>query len=170
MTEEIRRFEKEDIGGELLPILTTGLYRDALDTLREYIQNSIDTKAKRIELRVDPDQIVIDDDGVGMNKDDARKAIRLGISDKNPVQNVGFRGIGIYSAFNLCNSVEMFTKHKKDNTYKISFDFKKIREQILKEQERRKKNLKPELYLSTVGTSTVGTFVLNVHSQADILI
>ena len=93
MTEEIRRFEKEDIGGELLPILTTGLYRDALDTLREYIQNSIDAKAKRIELRVDPDQIVIDDDGIGMNKDDARKAIRLGISDKTPAQNVGFRVI-----------------------------------------------------------------------------
>src|SRR4030043_2094636 len=147
MTEEIRRFEKEDIGGELLPILTTGLYRDVLDTLREYIQNGIDAKAKCIELRVDPDQIVIDDDGIGMNKDDARKAIRLGISDKNPVQNVGFRGIGIYSAFNLCNSVEMFTKHKKDNTYRISFDFKKIREEILKEQERRKHNLKPELYL-----------------------
>lgn len=155
MTEEIRRFEKEDIGGELLPILTTGLYRDALDTLREYIQNSIDAKAKCIELRVDPDQIVIDDDGIGMNKDDARKAIRLGISDKNPVQNVGFRGIGIYSAFNLCDNVEMFTKHKNDDTYRILFEFKKIREEILKEQERRKHNLKPELYLEKLLNESV---------------
>jgi hypothetical protein len=155
MTEEIRRFGKEDIGGELLPILTTGLYRDVLDTLREYIQNSIDAKAKCIELRVDPDQIVINDDGIGMNRDDARKAIRLGISDKNPVQNVGFRGIGIYSAFNLCDNVEMFTKHKNDGTYRISFNFKNIREEILKEQERRKNNLKPELYLEKLLNESV---------------
>ena len=78
MSEKIR-FEKADIGGELLPILTTGLYRDALDTLREYIQNSIDAKAKDIELKIDPDQIVITDSGTGMDKDQARKAIRLGM-------------------------------------------------------------------------------------------
>lgn len=102
MAGEIR-FEKHDIGGELLPILTTGLYRDALDTLREYIQNSLDAKAKEIFLEIDSDQIVITDDGDGMSKDIARKAIRLGISDKNPINNVGFRGIGIYSSFNMCD-------------------------------------------------------------------
>jgi len=41
MSEKIR-FDKKDIGAELLSILTTGLYRDTLDTLREYIQNGID--------------------------------------------------------------------------------------------------------------------------------
>ncbi len=149
------KFDKTDIGGELLPILTTGLYRDALDTLREYIQNSIDAKAKHISLRIDPDQIVITDDGTGMNGEETRKAVRLGISDKNPMENVGFRGIGIYSSFNLCDSVEIFTKYQNDGVYKISFDFKKIREEIIKEQERRKKDLKPALYLEKLLTDSV---------------
>ena len=35
-------FKKEDIGGEILPILTTGLYRNVLDTVREYVQNIMD--------------------------------------------------------------------------------------------------------------------------------
>ena len=39
-------FTKEDIGGEILPILTTGLYRNTLDALREYIQNAVDCRIR----------------------------------------------------------------------------------------------------------------------------
>ena len=80
-------FSKEDIGGEILPILTTGLYRDTLDALREYIQNSIDADAKQIDLFVDPDTVSVTDDGRGMDRSEARKAMRLGISEKNPLLN-----------------------------------------------------------------------------------
>ena len=48
-------FTKEDIGAEILPILTTGLYRNTLDALREYIQNAVDAEAQEIRLIVDPD-------------------------------------------------------------------------------------------------------------------
>ena len=104
------KFGKEDIGGDILPILTTGLYRDVLDTLREYIQNSIDARPKRIELVIDPDTIMVSDNGQGMSAEEARNAIKLGISAKNPAANVGFRGIGVYSAFNLCNTLNIFTR------------------------------------------------------------
>ena len=87
-------FKKEDIGGELLPILTTGLYRNKLDTLREYVQNAIDANCAHIELSIDPDTIMVADDGVGMTFDEAKTAIKLGISEKSPLKNVGFRGIG----------------------------------------------------------------------------
>ena len=103
-------FSKEDIGGEILPILTTGLYRDTLDALREYIQNAVDAEADLIELLVDPDVVSIRDNGSGMNAAQARNAIRFGVSDKSPLRNVGFRGIGIYSGFNVCDSLEVFTK------------------------------------------------------------
>ena len=103
MTIDRVRFSKTDIGAEILPILTTGLYRDTLDALREYIQNSIDASSKKIELSIDPDTVSVTDNGTGRTGDQAHRAIRLGISDKNPSQNVGFRGIGIYSAFNLCD-------------------------------------------------------------------
>jgi hypothetical protein len=147
MTTRIH-FSKSDIGAEILPILTTGLYRDSLDALREYIQNAIDASAKKIELIIDPDTVAVIDNGTGMTDQTARRAIRLGISDKNPLQSVGFRGIGIYSGFNLCDSLEIFTKAEHQKTgYCLKFDFKAIRGQLLVEQERRKKGLPPKLYL-----------------------
>lgn len=155
MPERIR-FTKEDIGGEVLSILTTGLYRDPLDTLREYIQNAIDANCSRIELTIDPDTIAVTDDGVGMNAEQARRAIRLGISDKNPLQNVGFRGIGIYSAFNLCEELAIHTRSVKDTQgYVITIKFRLIREELLREQERRKKQLPPALYLEKLLENSV---------------
>ncbi len=141
-------FSKEDIGGEILPILTTGLYRDTLDAVREYIQNGIDASAESIEIAIDPDTVMVSDTGSGMSRDEARRAIRLGISDKNPRENVGFRGIGIYSAYNLCNTLEIFTKRAEDSEGShIVFDFSKIRKELLQEETRRKAGLEPQLYL-----------------------
>ncbi|MBI4303869.1 MAG: ATP-binding protein [Chloroflexi bacterium] len=149
MTQQGRvNFSREDIGGEILPILTRGLYRDMLDSLREYIQNAIDAKATQIEVAIDPDVVSIFDDGSGMNSEEARKAIRLGISDKNPLTNVGFRGVGIYSGFNLCDTLEIFTKSSSSpHTYRLFFDFKTIRRELLAEQERRQQGKPPQLYL-----------------------
>lgn len=147
MPEKIR-FSKKDIGGEILPILTTGLYKNILDTLREYIQNSIDAMCSQIQLIIDPDTITVFDDGVGMSFDEARMAIRLGISEKSPVKNVGFRGIGIYSAFNLCQSLDIYTRSADSpNCYVIQFNFKKIRESLLMDQEQRKLGEPSTLYL-----------------------
>lgn len=141
-------FTKEDIGAEILPILTTGLYRNTLDALREYIQNAVDAEAEAIQLVVDPDVVSLTDNGAGMDREQARNAIRFGVSDKSPLENVGFRGIGIYSGFNICDSLEVYTKAKADgNTYKLTFDFYGIRTNLLKEQERRARGLPPALHL-----------------------
>jgi exonuclease VII small subunit len=145
---EKKRFSKEDIGGEILPILTTGLYKDVLDTIREYIQNSIDAQSQRIEIAIDPDTIAITDDGVGMTFEEARKAIRLGFSDKSYIENVGFRGIGIYSAFNLCDHLVIYTRSSsEDNCNVISFRFKDMRDALLKDQQQRKMGEQSTLYL-----------------------
>jgi hypothetical protein len=154
--EEKARFTKEDIGGEILPILTTGLYKDILDTIREYIQNAIDAQSQRIEIVIDPDTITITDDGSGMNLQGAKKAIKLGVSEKNPLENVGFRGIGIYSAFNLCNTLEIYTKSASEDLCNIiHFDFKRMREALLKDQEQRKRGKPSSLYLEKLLSDTV---------------
>lgn len=141
-------FSKEDIGAEILPILTTGLYRNTLDALREYVQNAVDADADRIEIDIDPDVVSVVDTGSGMTSDQARNAIRFGVSDKSPLENVGFRGIGIYSGFNVCDSLEIYTKDGCDpNTYKLTFDFYGIRTQLLREQEKRSLGSPPELHL-----------------------
>ena len=103
-----------------------------------------------MSIKITPDTITIEDNGQGMTEVVTRHAIRLGISDKNPITSVGFRGIGIYSAFNLCNSVAVYTKAVGDREYKITFDFKNIRHELAKEQERRKANEPAELYLEKV--------------------
>ena len=142
------KFTKQDIGGEILPILTTGLYRNKLDTLREYIQNAIDAKCKKIEIVIDPDTIMVSDDGTGMNFDMARKAIKLGISEKNPKTNVGFRGIGLYSAYNLCDCVDIYTRAETDlNCNVIHIDFKNIRIALAEDQERKKQDKPTTVYL-----------------------
>ena len=79
-----------DVGAEIISILTKGMYKDPKDALREYIQNSVDAKAKNVEVKIRRKSIVIIDDGLGMDKDKMRNAVRVGISEKNPNENVGF--------------------------------------------------------------------------------
>jgi len=160
MAEERINFTKEDIGAEILPILTSGLYKETLDALREYIQNAIDAKCTCIKIRITPDVITLIDDGLGMTATAAKNAMRFGISDKNPKTHVGFRGIGIYSSFHLCQTLEIFTKSDADpNTYKIIFDFEKIRNDLLKERELRKNGNPPSLYLEKLLEKSIHTKV-----------
>jgi len=69
-----------------------------------------------------------------MNRKQARHAIRLGMSEKKPTEDVGFRGIGVYSGFNMCNQLEIVTKSAGAEPSKIVFDFGRIRE-ILSEEK-----------------------------------
>ena len=132
--------KKTDLGGEILSILTRGMYDDPRDALREYVQNGVDAGAKNIYIKIRQNNIVVIDDGSGMGYDTIRKAIRLGISEKNPKKNVGFMGIGIYSAFHLCDQLIIYSKEKNKPANKAVFDFKNMRD-ILEEQiERRFKN------------------------------
>ena len=152
---ESKEFNAKDIGAELLPVITKGLYRDPLDTVREYIQNAIDAKAKKVEMRVSQDLVSVRDNGTGMTKEIARKAIRLGMSKKDPNKDVGFRGIGIYSAFNVCNKLEIYTKPEKGVCSKLVFEFAKIRKMLEDEEDRRMKGEPARLFLEKLLTESV---------------
>ncbi len=120
-----------------MPILTRGIYRDPLDTLREYVQNSIDAGAHHIQVAITSDLISVRDDGAGMTRQVAERAIRLGMSDKDPTQDVGFRGIGVYSAFNVCQKLEIYTRPRAGEPSKLVFDFARTREKLQDEEQRR---------------------------------
>jgi len=102
--------EPWEVGGELLDILSRGLYSDARDAIREYVQNGVDAGAAAITITVDGSRVVIRDDGSGMNEDSLRAARRFGLSQKSPKEMVGFRGIGIYSAFGMCEEMTISTR------------------------------------------------------------
>lgn len=128
------KITKHDIGAEIISILTKGMYPEPCDALREYVQNGIDANAKNIEIKIRTNSIVVEDDGLGMDAAIMKKAIRIGISDKNPNIDVGFRGIGIYSSFHLCDNLQIYSKTNSSNPHILSFNFKKMR-QVLMEQQ-----------------------------------
>src|SRR6266566_4974864 len=114
----------EDIGGELLSILSTGLYTNPLDCIREYVQNAVDANANTATIKITGNSVHVFDDGDGMALDGLVQARQFGLSLKSLSQHVGFRGIGIYSSFHLCNQLRVTSK-KAGETYQhiLVFEF-----------------------------------------------
>ena len=133
------RFTKFDIGAEIIAILTRGMYPDPKDALREYIQNGVDAKAKNVTVKIRQGNIVVQDNGTGMDYTTLRKAARIGVSDKNPSKDVGFMGIGIYSAYHLCDTLTILTRGENDGPLKLTMQFAKMRS-ILESQRKERQN------------------------------
>lgn len=129
--------DKFDIGAEIISILTKGMYPDPRDAVREYIQNSIDAKSANIEVKVRQNSVVIEDDGFGMDYKKLRKAIRVGVSDKTPGKDVGFMGIGLYSSFHLCDTLNIYTKSKDSLPQILEINFLGMRELLKKQKTKR---------------------------------
>lgn len=149
------RFTGRDIGAELLPILTSGLYREPFDAIREYAQNGIDAGASEIKVIVASDSVLVHDNGSGMSEDVAKRAIRLGISEKDPRSQVGFRGIGIYSSLHLCDQLIIRTRDTEGTCSRIDMKFATIRAQLEEQEEGRLRGEKPTLWLEGVLSQTV---------------
>ncbi|HUI30184.1 MAG TPA: ATP-binding protein [Candidatus Acidoferrales bacterium] len=160
----IKSITANDIGGELLPIITRGLYKDPLDALREYIQNSIDAGSSEVHVTLSRDLIMIRDDGTGMNESTARNSVRLGISEKKHTHDIGFRGIGIYSSFELCSELEIYTKViESSEGYLVRFNFDGMRTRLEQDEKRKKLGHKKKFYLEKLLKETVVTKVDEEH-------
>ncbi|MDE0470695.1 MAG: ATP-binding protein [Ekhidna sp.] len=131
------KLSKFDIGAEVISILTRGMYPDPRDAVREYIQNAVDAGSKKVNVKIRQNSVVVQDDGCGMDRDTLRKALRVGISDKNPKKDVGFMGIGIYSSFHLCDRINIYSRMDDKNPYLLSMDFKGMRELLQEQKELR---------------------------------
>jgi hypothetical protein len=120
-----------DIGGELLPLLSRGLYTNPLDSVREYVQNSVDANARGVTIALAGNSLQIVDDGHGMSMEDILGARQFGLSPKSIEQHVGFRGIGIYSAFDLCERLVITSlRADDDHSNVLTFDFSGMRKQL----------------------------------------
>lgn len=125
-----------EVGGELLDILSRGLYTDARDALREYVQNSVDAKAATVHVTIDGPRVTIRDDGRGMDFDTLRRARRLGASDKGLISNVGFRGIGIYAAFGMCETLTIRTHQAESpDLLQLTMQFGEMRRTLERDRE-----------------------------------
>lgn len=121
----------DDIGGELLAILSHGLYTNPLDAIREYVQNAVDAKATEVIIHVTGNSVWILDDGTGMSATELHDARKFGVSKKSITEHVGFRGIGIYSGFDLCDTLRITTKQAQaEAAYVLEFNFGTMKEKL----------------------------------------
>ncbi len=125
----IRTFKYEDIGSKTISYLAEGLYPDARDPIREYVQNAVDAEAAEVAILISGRSIVIENNGNGMDVDDLSRSLQIAISDKDPVTNVGYKGIGIYSGLLIA---EKLTIRSRKNNFcsQLTLNFEQMRELI----------------------------------------
>ncbi len=121
------KIQNEDIGSSIMEIITAGLYANNLNCLREYVQNSIDGGANRIDVGIHNGgrTITLSDDGDGMDENGLRYALKVAFSPKDD-KSVGWRGIGIWSGVAVCERIVIVTKKENNPKYKVSIDSKPL--------------------------------------------
>jgi hypothetical protein len=138
--------DPEDIGGELLAVLSKGLYTNPLDAIREYVQNCVDARSQNVTIKITGNSVIVYDDGNGMDLEDLLRARQFGLSPKLYEQHVGFRGIGIYSGFDLCRRLRVTsTKAGGAHAHVLVFDFAAMKAQLDSERGRETQDGKTSL-------------------------
>ncbi len=126
------------LGGELLRLLTTGMYNSPLVLYREYVQNAADAVTARgssggcVRITIDPlnSQITILDDGAGLSPSEAvRRLINVGCSPKDVLIDRGFRGIGRLAGLAFVEELHFTTRSCGDYPpTRVSWNARTLRE------------------------------------------
>jgi hypothetical protein len=126
------KYDNIFIGSRLMETITSGLYDGNLNCLREYIQNSIDSKATNIEIFFENglSDLIIKDNGSGMNRNELENSLGIGTSQKSD-DSIGWRGIGIWSGVPVCKRIVIITKKMNDKKYRIEINNNIIRQEHL---------------------------------------
>ena len=119
--QETLKFDKNPIGSSVLEAITSGLYTNNLNCIREYVQNALDAGALKIEISYinGGSSIEIRDDGQGMDKNQLIDALTVGYSAKGEGA-IGWRGLGIWSGVAVCETLHIVTK--AENSPRLSID------------------------------------------------
>ena len=121
------KFTNVTFGSRLIETITSGLYDGNLNCIREYVQNSIDSNAKNIDIFFENGRdLVIKDDGGGMSREELIHALGIGNSKKTG-ENIGWRGIGIWSGVPASERIVIITKAKRNKKLRIEISNNLIR-------------------------------------------
>jgi Histidine kinase-, DNA gyrase B-, and HSP90-like ATPase len=130
------------IGSYVLETLTTGMYGESKNALREYVQNSFDAirssvaaglmtaDSGRIDVLLpDKDTLIIRDNGVGIGTSSAWGTLTaIGASKKDRRIDAGFRGIGRLAGIAFCDRLTFRTKAAGETTEtNVEFDCRALR-------------------------------------------
>ena len=124
------------VGGELLRLLTAGMYDNPLVVYREYVQNAADAIADQgdsgsIHIRIDPvaSRITIRDNGTGLSPAHAaHRLVNVGRSTKDRSTDRGFRGIGRLAGLAFAERVHFTTRTDAAHTpVRVTWDAQALR-------------------------------------------
>lgn len=134
------------IGAFVLETLTTGMYTNPFDTLREYVQNSFDAireaervgillrGAGRIEIIVDEKarNLTLRDNGIGIPLEAVYShLVNIGMSSKSIQTDAGFRGIGRLAGIAYCDRLIFKTQSTGESSVSIvAFSCEELRQAI----------------------------------------
>lgn len=136
------------VGASVLETLTTGMYVEPFDALREYLQNSADAiraavplgvlranECGRIRITISPNDrsIAIRDNGTGIPAGAVLdKLLDVGVSEKTIGTASGFRGIGRLAGLAYCSRLVFMTRASGENSIStVTFDANKLRECLI---------------------------------------
>lgn len=112
-------------------LITIGerLYTENIELLRELINNSYDADATEVKVTISDDELIVEDDGIGMDFDGLKQYFNIGspFKKENPKSpkfsrfRIGEFGIGKFSVLSNCDHFEVITK-KGDFAGKVIFN------------------------------------------------
>lgn len=139
-----RRLEMK-INLNALEHLGMNLYSNIPAVLSEIVANAWDADASRVSVTLGDSEISIEDDGVGMTRDEVidrflnvgfqRRLVQGMHTPKYQRLPMGRKGIGKLSSFSIANKVTVYTCPSREHTA-FCMDAKKIRKQIRKDDSR----------------------------------
>ena len=132
------------VASRIVDYLSSGLYPSPAACLKELINNSYDADATRVDVFVKPDadRIIIQDDGLGLNKQEfVQHFARISESHKRDGASVtktgrpkiGKIGIGFIAANEICEVMELFsTKKGSRDLLHVLINFSEMRQPLQK--------------------------------------
>lgn len=118
-------------------IVTIGerLYGESIELIRELINNAYDADATLVKVSIRDDEIIVEDDGLGMDLNGLKQYFNIGSTFKkrNPKSSkfgrdrIGEFGIGKFASFSACSCFEVWTK-RGDFQGRVVFDKAKWQE------------------------------------------
>lgn len=127
------------VASSIVDHLSSGLYESPAACLKELVNNAFDADATRVKVFVKPDadQIIIDDDGAGLTREQfishfsrVSESAKRDVSDITPGgrSKIGLIGIGFIAANEICEEMEIFSTVKGSiELLRVTIDFRAMR-------------------------------------------
>lgn len=130
---EIKEKKELEVTVDKRHIVSIGerLYTESVELLRELVNNSYDADATEVHVEINPERIVVRDNGSGMDLEGLKQYFIIG-SDEKVIHSrspkfgrvrIGQFGIGKFASLAAASRFEVITQHK-DFTARVIFDKK----------------------------------------------